>query len=229
MFERRKTVYTKLGYYINTWIEIRNLWKIPFQGYSSDEQSSAGDEASGVESDDEETTIWDDLTLEAWTPDTEKTFCDKRAEFVGQGVPSHAAHQDAKIYVLPSLRRNIRKLYMAKIELNKKRRRDGVHKQIMTTKRRLEENENFSADEAMRYAVKKRKYLIQDVTETLSDCEPEQDDDDDIDDHENDDGTVWIPLTGFKSIWVLRSDSCVTLIRHNSCVVVCRFLCIKTK
>ena len=34
----------------------------------------------------------------------------------------------------------------------------------------------------MRYAVKKRKYLIQDVTGTLSDCELEQDDDDDIDD-----------------------------------------------
>ena len=107
---------------------------------------------------------------------------------------------------------------MAKIELNKKLRRDGVHvhRHIMTTKRRLEENENFSAVEAMRYAVKKRKYLIQDVTGTLRDCKLEQDDDDDIDDddddddNENDDATVWIPLTGFKSIWVLRSDSCVT-------------------
>ena len=109
---------------------------------------------------------------------------------------------------------------MAKRELNKKLRRDGVHKQIMTTKRRLEDNENFSADEPMRYAIKKRKYLIQDVTGTLSDCELEQDDDDDdIDDDnddddddsdEDDDGAVWIPLTGFKSIWVLKSDSCVT-------------------
>ena len=125
---QRKTVYTKFGYYINTRIEIRNLWKIPFQDYSSDEQSSADDETSGVESDDEETTIWDDLTLEAWMPDTEKTFYDKRAEFVGQSVPSHAAHQAAYRYVVPSLRRNIRKLYMAKIELNKTLRRDGVHK-----------------------------------------------------------------------------------------------------
>ena len=95
----------------------------------------------------------------------------QKAEFVGQGVPSHAAHQAAYWYVLPSLRRNIRKLYMAKIDLNEKLRRDGVHKQIMTTKRRLEDNENFSADEAMRYAIKKRKYLIQDVTGTLNDCE----------------------------------------------------------
>ena len=56
----------------------------------------------------------------------------------------------------------------------------------MTTKRTLEDNENFSADEAMRYAVKKRKYLIQHVTGTLSDCELEQDDDDDIDNDDND-------------------------------------------
>ena len=51
------------------------------------------------------------------------------------------------------------------------------------------------------------------MTGTLSDCELEHDDDDDIDDDndndEDDDGAVWIPLTGFKSIWVLKSDSCV--------------------
>ena len=71
----------------------------------------------------------------------------------------------------------------------------------MITKRRLEDDENFSADEAMWYAVKKRKYLIQDVTGTLSDCELEPDDDDgDIDDDEKDDGVVCIPLTGFKSM-----------------------------
>ena len=44
-----------------------------------------------------------------------------------------------------------------------------------------------------------------------------EDDDDDIDDDnddddndEDDDGALWIPLTGLKSIWVLKSDSCVT-------------------
>ena len=83
-----------------------------------------------------------------------------------------------------------------KIELNKKLKRDSVHKQIMTTKRKLEDNENFSADEAMRYAIKKRKYLIQDVTGTLSDCELEPDYhdtdnvDNDSDNDENDDGAV---------------------------------------
>ena len=96
---------------------------------------------------------------------------------------------------------------MAKIELNKKLKRDSVHKQIMTTKRRLEDNENFGADEAMRYAIKKRKYLIQDVTGTLSDCELEPDDhdtdndDNDSDNDENDDdGAVWINLTEHMSI-----------------------------
>ena len=68
----------------------------------------------------------------------------------------------------------------------------------MTTKRRLEDDENFSAAEAMRYAVKKRKYLIQDVTGTLSDYELEPNNDDDIDDDDdNDADTVWIPENGY--------------------------------
>ena len=43
-----------------------------------------------------------------------------------------------------------------KIELNRRLRHDGAHKQIMTTKRRLEYDVNSSADEAMRYTFKKR-------------------------------------------------------------------------
>ena len=51
-----------------------------------------------------------------------------------------------------------------------------------------------------------RKYLIQDVTGTLSDCELELDDydadndDNDSDNDENDDGAVWINLTEHMSI-----------------------------
>ena len=115
---------------------------------------------------------------------------------------------------------------MAQVELNKKLRRDSVHKKSMLTKRRLEDNENFSAGEAMRYAVKnvkKRKCLIQDVTGTLSDCELElddgdDDDNDDIDDDndnndENDDGAVWILRTGF--IWAYEPLR-VTPISHTN-------------
>ena len=68
--------------------------------------------------------------------------------------------------------------YLSKTQLNKKLRCDSVHKQIMTTKCKLEDDEAFDGNEAIRDAVKKRKYLIQDVTGTLSDWELETDDND---------------------------------------------------
>ena len=66
----------------------------------------------------------------------------------------------------------------------------------MATKRKLENNDDFDENEAIRYAVKKRKYLIQDVTGTLSDCELGTDDDDD-DDDDDDGDAVWIPENGY--------------------------------
>ena len=99
------------------------------------------------------------------------------------------SRQAAYSYVLSSLRRNITRFYLSKIELSKKLRRDNVHKQIMATKIKLEDDDDFDENEAIRYAIKKRKYLIQDVTGTLSDCElDDDDDDDDVDDDDDEDG-----------------------------------------
>ena len=167
------------------------------------------DEISDVESDNAEPTVWDVILQEAWAPEIEQTFYDKKAELMGEGMSTSESRQAAYSYVLPSLRRNITRFYLSKIELSRKLRRDDVHKQIMATKRKLENNDDFDEKEAMRYAVKKRKYLIQDVTGTLSDCELDTDDDDD-DDDDNDDNdddddddddddvdAVWIPENGY--------------------------------
>ena len=43
----------------------------------------------------------------------------------------------------------------------------------MSTKRKLQEDDDYEAQEAIKYAVKKRKYLIQEATGTLSDDELE--------------------------------------------------------
>ena len=66
----------------------------------------------------------------------------------------------------------------------------------MATKRKLEDYDDFDQNEAIRYAIKKQKYLIQDVTGTLSDCELDDDDDDDADDDGGGDA-VWIPENGY--------------------------------
>ena len=51
----------------------------PFQGYSSDEGTSTVDKISDVESDIAEPTAWDVILQEAWAPEIEQTFYDKKA------------------------------------------------------------------------------------------------------------------------------------------------------
>ena len=43
---------------------------------------------------------------------------------------------------------------------------DESHQKVMETKRKLREDENYDDVEAIRYAVKKRRYLIQQRTKT---------------------------------------------------------------
>ena len=102
-------------------------------------------------------------------------------------------------HVLLSLRRNITSLYLLKIELSKKLRRDDVHKEIIAKKRKLEDCDGFDEYEAIRYAIKKRKYIIQDVNGIFSDCvldTEDNEDDGDDDDHNIDGDAVWIPENG---------------------------------
>ena len=48
-------------------------------------------------------------------------------------------------------------------------------KKIMSTKRKLQEDYGYEAQEAIKYAVKKEKFLIQEATGTLSDDEIDYD------------------------------------------------------
>ena len=66
--------------------------------------------------------------------------------------------------------------YMKKILENTKLRQDPIHQKILKTKRKLQEDYDYESEEAMRYAVKKRKYLILKATGTLSDDELEDED-----------------------------------------------------
>ena len=96
--------------------------------------------------------------------DTESTICD---EIFQEAWAPEITHQAPYRYVLPSLRRNsITRLYLLKIEINKKTRYDDVHKQIMVTKRKRENhgscsrcNENTWHIES-NYILQPSKYLL---------------------------------------------------------------------
>ena len=63
--------------------------------------------------------------------------------------------------VLPDIRKDIYKNYTDMLLLWHFAEHDDSHEKVMDTKRKLMEDEDYDAEEAIRYAVKKRKYLIQ--------------------------------------------------------------------
>ena len=73
------------------------------------------------------------------------------------------AHQEAYQQVLPKLRRNIMTNYVRKIVGAAKLHKDPVHKKIISTKRKLQEDNDYESQEVIKYAVKKRKFLIQEA------------------------------------------------------------------
>ena len=75
---------------------------------------------------------------------------------------------EAYQHVLPKLKRNIISNYVRKIVDAATLHKDPVHKK-MSTKQKWQEDDDYEAQEAIKYAVKKRKFPVQDATGTLSD------------------------------------------------------------
>ena len=57
---------------------------------------------------------------------------------------------------------------------------------MVATKRKLVSNEKYDNDEAIRYAIKKRRYMIQEATMTLNDDPPLLEYPDDNNDEQDD-------------------------------------------
>ena len=70
--------------------------------------------------------------------------------------------RDSEVYIneLPKLRRNLLSRYKSKVLELEGLRKDPVHKKIMSTKRKLEEEDDFDSDEALEAAIDHRKFLI---------------------------------------------------------------------
>ena len=81
---------------------------------------------------------------------------------------------EAYQHVLPKLKRNIISNYVRKIVDAATLHKDPVHKK-MSTKQKWQEDDDYEAQEAIKYAVKKRKFPVQDTTGTLSDDELDYD------------------------------------------------------
>jgi hypothetical protein len=138
---------------------------------SEDKETSESSSDTSSDEDDEESSIWEHLWQEAWTETLLQSFRKKKEASIDDGWGNKDAHQHAYMEVLPKLRRNIFNLYTSRWLQEKEMRKDPIHKKIDATKRKLMLEEDYDPEEAMHYAVKKRRYLIQEATGTQSDDE----------------------------------------------------------
>ena len=139
---------------------------------------SSSDSQNTTDDDDEDDSVWSSVRDLSWTSKLLSVFNEAKKEFQNQGMMADYAHQEAYQHVLPKLRRNIMSNYVRKIVDAAKLHKDPVYKKIMSTKRKLQEDDDYEAQEAIKYAVKKKKFLIQEATGTLSDDELDYDIDD---------------------------------------------------
>ena len=140
-----------------------------------DDDDSSSDSQNSTDDEDDEDSVWSGIRDLSWTSTLLSTFSEAKKEFQNQGMTADDAHQEAYQHVLPKLRRNIMSNYVRKIVDAAKLHKDPVHKKIMCTKRKLQEDDVYEAQEAIKCAVKKRKFLIQEATGTLSDDELDYD------------------------------------------------------
>ena len=138
-----------------------------------EDDNSSSDSQNSTDDEDDDDSVWSGIRDLSWTSKLLSTFNEAKKEFQNEGMTVDEAHQEAYQHVLPKLRRNIMSNYVRKIVDAAKLHKDPVHKKIMSTKRKLQEDDDYEAQEAIKYAVKKRKYLIQEATGTLSDDELE--------------------------------------------------------
>ena len=136
---------------------------------------SSSDSQNSTDDDDDDDNVWSSIRDLSWTTKLLSTFNETKKEFQNEGMTADEAHQEAYQHVLPKLRRNIMSNYVRKIVDAAKLHKDPVHKKIMSTKRKLQEDDDYEAQEAIKYAVKRRKFLIQEATGTLSDDELDYD------------------------------------------------------
>ena len=163
-------------------------------GDSIDEESNDGDaddEGSDSEKDEDEDgnaeqyNVWAYLRRKAFTDSKVSAKYEKTLqELVEGGASENTARRDALRVVSPIMREIVNKTYTDMLMLWHFAEEDDSHEKIMATKRKLMDDEDYDAGEAIRYAVKKRRFLIQKKTRTLDEDfkrEPDTEDEDDSD------------------------------------------------
>ena len=141
---------------------------------SEDEDTEVSEMETDTESFDEEkkdkakrrknqkTNPWDRLIRSTYR-DNQDQF-DETVENTLQETPNidvETAEEMAYEELKPNYRSSLVSKYQDLVALGSALRKDPVHKKIISTAHRLRDEEDYDEEEAMQYAVKKRRYLLE--------------------------------------------------------------------
>ena len=133
------------------------------------EEDSGNEENRDEESDNEEEEIPQKYNL--WVHLKQKALgnkaVQKKYEEALETLSDESTNQNAMRVVLPDIRKLVYQYYEQLLLLWHYAEEDSSHNSIMETKRKLVDEEDYDDEEAIRYAVKKRRFLIQKETDTL--------------------------------------------------------------
>jgi len=129
--------------------------KLLHQTTESDTDRVVNREVKFVDEEEEEEEEENASDKEQKEPDDYNGFWYELGERVLDGRDSAQA-----INELSKLRRNLLSRYKSKVLELEGLRADPVHKKIMSTKRKLEEEDDFDSDEALEAAIDHRKFLV---------------------------------------------------------------------
>lgn len=149
-----------------------------------EEQDIADNDTDSVTSDESNYSNQEDSN-DPWTVLVDRTFEKCGSEFaeevnmlIDEGENEEEAREEAYSNMLPLFRKDIMGRYLERMVWYDEIKKDPVHRKIKSTVKRLIEEEDYDQIEALKYAVKKRKFLFDDILQSYDPPEVDNDTED---------------------------------------------------
>ena len=107
----------------------------------------------------EEADPWMPMVEEAMQKHKE-VFQEMKMYLTHSGLDEETARETAYSNILPELQKELKSVYLQRLQWIQQLKKDPVHKKIMQTKDALVNDDDFDPEEAMEAAINKRKFLI---------------------------------------------------------------------
>ena len=105
-------------------------------------------------------------------------FQEMKMNLTHSGLDEQAAGETAYPNILPELQKEMKSIYLQRLQRIQELKKDPVHKKIIQTKDAFVNDDDFDPEEAMEAVVNKRKFLINRYLKDYSFTEDSDDEED---------------------------------------------------